>query len=1318
MRNAAKGLRLLPGWVREGDYGGVSVALSDRGFEPGRDVVERRDTPHRRICVLVLGMHRSGTSALTRVLSLLGAELPKTLIGSGKGNDTGHWEPARLVALHDQTLKEIGSRWDDWRAIDLGALAEHRRHQLREEIGSLMLEEYGTAPLLVVKDPRICRFAPLYIDVLADLGIEPRFVLPLRNPLAVMASLGERDNMTPGFAALLWLRHVLDAEAATRSLPRAIVSYEALLADWHPVMRTVAAKTGLRWPRSPEVAERDISAFLIKELQHFAPTRRELSARKDITGWVKDAYRALLEIEKDADNEAVLAVFDRVRAEFDAACPAFGAAILQELAARESQAAEATARHQRTKEDLALLLKLRTDDIESLRAELSARDQEIGGLNATVRGGVAEIADLKSLLSRRDARIAGLETAVADLGNQLAAQGEAKDGEIAGLKIGLARLEAEMSKLSMELTSKDRRVADLRIAADARQAENTALKLDGDELRARTSAAEHEASMRGQHVRELRAALEQHQQRLLTLETSKSWRLTGPLRSAYSCWIAATRRLRRLRSERPQLSCLHEIEHVGGGTYVSFGGDPQLRLQTPSSGWPRGWIAVRWTIRRNSTKPPTSVLYVDYGQEIVAETARYKSEQGEIICALGDRVHALRFDPLEEPGTFELHNFTVIRLGWPSAGVLLAYRLLQRDRSMPHLLELSRSSARAFAARGRRGIGAELLRQYRGLSQSQDLDRIWRIHQSTLRSEVLPRLAQELAQLPHKPLISVVVATYNTPAPLLHEMISSVQEQVYDAWELVIVDDASTKDHVREILEANSSTDSRIRLRFAERNNGVAATLNRALALASGEYVAFMDHDDLLQPHALMRIAQCVLADAPDMIYSDEVIVSEDRATVLSLAVRPSFSQEYLRGHPYIVHLVAFRRAFLNLLGGFDDALRISQDYDLILRAAEVARKIVHIPEVLYQWRLVKTSLGHQLQHRVTDVSCTALTRHLLHSGEAASVQPDRLFNFYDVRYHLSADSKIAVVIPTKNNGKWVKRCIESIQSTVTDVNYSIMIVDHQSSDANTLAYLESLKPSHRVERFFGDFNFSRINNWAVCQLPAEFTHFLFCNNDIEAIEPGWLERMLELAQKHDVGAVGAKLLYPCRDIVQHGGVGVGLCGPAEHYGKWAPNLMPDRRTNPGYVGALLINREVSAVTAACMLVRRDAFESVGGFDEQFAVGFGDVDLCLRMRSKGYRVVMCPRAVLTHHESLTRGKSYGEDTHPTDTALFASRWANVIRDGDSYFNPHFDTASTAWEFRDPLPCHAEFQRRVWSRPQPPAATELAQAAGRNASAKP
>ncbi len=576
-----------------------------------------------------------------------------------------------------------------------------------------------------------------------------------------------------------------------------------------------------------------------------------------------------------------------------------------------------------------------------------------------------------------------------------------------------------------------------------------------------------------------------------------------------------------------------------------------------------------------------------------------------------------------------------------------------------------------------------------------DYQDAWRIYHQNFAQEVRPRIVEAVQKIAKRPLISVIVPTYNTPKAMLRQTIESVRNQLYPDWQLCIADDCSTEPHVAKLLQEYADEDSRIKVHLGSENHGVSYASNRALEMAGGEFIVLLDHDDVLEEQALFRVAQAILSENPDMVYSDEILLSRNLATVLQYSHRPAFSLELLRSHPYIVHMVGFRASLLRAIGGFDENLAISQDYDLILRASEQARTIVHIPEILYQWRIHSTSSGRQKVHDVMGTSRQILERHLQRSGETGLVEDGARFNLFAARYPLAAGMRVAIIIPTKNHSKLVRQCVDSLRATIRETAYDIVIIDHESDDAETIDYLASLTPEVQVLRYVGPFNFSAINNWAVGHLAGHYSHYLFCNNDIEALQPGWLERMLELGQQPDVGIVGAELLYPDRATIQHAGVCVGAFGIAEHFGKFL--RLQDTLRCPTFSEILASNHEVSAVTAACMLIRREAFEAVSGFDEAMAVGFGDVDLCLRVGQLGYRVLYCPHAVLIHHESFTRGKTEGGDPHPEDSAFFRERWQPFLAAGDPYFNPCLWQNSTVWQIRQPMLCQYEARRRVYHR---------------------
>ncbi|SER59951.1 Glycosyltransferase, GT2 family [Pseudomonas sp. NFACC02] len=551
------------------------------------------------------------------------------------------------------------------------------------------------------------------------------------------------------------------------------------------------------------------------------------------------------------------------------------------------------------------------------------------------------------------------------------------------------------------------------------------------------------------------------------------------------------------------------------------------------------------------------------------------------------------------------------------------------------------------------------------------------------------------------PLISIILPVYNTKKEWLIQCLDSVVAQIYPHWQLCVCDDASTLPHIKEVLEDYKSKDARIRVIYRESNGFVAAASNDAITIATGDYIALLDHDDKLEKQATFRLALSAIQDMPDVIYSDEIITTENINEILNHAFRPSYSRELYLSHPYFVHFVAIKKSIIDTIGGFDESLRISQDYDLILRALEHAKVVAHIPEALYRWRTHSISSGHQSQKDVMTLSTRILQKHLDRTGVKAVVEPSPFFNFFNTRYPLNPEINVAIIIPTKNQGSILQQCVQSIESTVKGVRYSIIIVNHDSTEPETLDYFSSIGHKHTVLPYSGEFNFSTINNFAIKSIEGDYTHYLLCNNDIEAIEPGWLERMLELGQQSDVGVVGAKLYYPDGDHIQHAGVCLGLYGAAEHYGKFMNKALTEDKLHPGYLGSLIATREMSSVTAACALVRRDAFEAAGGFDEMLKVGFGDVDLCLRIKRLGYRIIFCPHAELIHHESYSRGKST-TDPHLEDSAFFQARWGEYIKNGDEFYNVNLSVFSTTWqvEFKKNFPekYHGKYLEIFKSRP--------------------
>ncbi|MBB5047006.1 GT2 family glycosyltransferase [Rhodopseudomonas rhenobacensis] len=503
-------------------------------------------------------------------------------------------------------------------------------------------------------------------------------------------------------------------------------------------------------------------------------------------------------------------------------------------------------------------------------------------------------------------------------------------------------------------------------------------------------------------------------------------------------------------------------------------------------------------------------------------------------------------------------------------------------------------------------------------------------------------------RLDYKPLISIIMPAYETPAWLLQQSIDSVRAQLYPFWELCVADDASPSPHVAEFLRCAAESDPRIKWIRRSTNGHISAASNSALALASGEFVALMDHDDLLPQHALYEVAAC-LNDNPslDMIYSDEDQI-DHKGRRMTPYFKTDWNATLILAHNMISHLGVYRRSLLERAGGFRQGLEGSQDYDVSLRCADSTTpdRIHHIPAILYHWRREYgvASFSESNLGRCSDAALQAVGEHLKRNGELATVAVDaKLPQWIRVRRAMPDPAPlVSLIVPTRDHAELLAMCADGILHRTDYPALELLIVDHQSVSPDTKRLFAQLQrdPRVRVLRFEGPFNYSAINNMAARAAKGSIIGLV--NNDIDVINRDWLSEMVSIAVLPGVGAVGAKLLYPDGRL-QHGGVVLGVGGVANHFNHGMC------RHNAGYFGRNLLASDVSAVTGACLLVRKSVFDEVGGLNEKdLAVAFNDVDLCLKILAKGYRNVWTPHAELYHHESASRG---AEDT-PAKAARF------------------------------------------------------------------
>ena len=528
--------------------------------------------------------------------------------------------------------------------------------------------------------------------------------------------------------------------------------------------------------------------------------------------------------------------------------------------------------------------------------------------------------------------------------------------------------------------------------------------------------------------------------------------------------------------------------------------------------------------------------------------------------------------------------------------------------------------------------------------------------------------------------ISILVPLYNTPEPFLKDMITSVLNQTYQNWELCLADGSDAEhEEVGRICREYLKKDSRIVYQKLLKNEGISGNTNECLKLATGEYIGLFDHDDILHPSTLYEYVKAVNEQDADYIYCDETTFKNgDINKMLTMHFKPDYAVDNLRANNYICHFSVFAKRLLEGEELFRSRFDGSQDHDMILRMTDRAKHIVHIPKLLYYWRCHEGSVASGINAKPYVVAAAkgAVADHLKRHGFTHfQITSTRAFEtIFKIRYEIIGDPMISIVIPNKDHAADLKRCITSILEKSTYENYEIVIVENGSETKEIFDYYTSLKEYDKIRVVTYEepenqdgFNYSAVNNFGVKQTKGDY--ILFLNNDTEVITVNWMEELLMYAQREDVGAAGAKLYYGNKTI-QHAGVvlqlGAHRTAGHSHYGQSRENL--------GYMGRLCYAQNVSAVTGACLLVKKSLFEEVGGLDESFAISLNDVDFCLKLREKGLLNVFTPFAELYHYESVSRGlDDSGEkaERYNRESAHFREKWKNVLEKGDPYYNPNF-----------------------------------------------
>lgn len=753
----------------------------------------------------------------------------------------------------------------------------------------------------------------------------------------------------------------------------------------------------------------------------------------------------------------------------------------------------------------------------------------------------------------------------------------------------------------------------------------------------------------------------------------------------------------RLRSDRllltPIMQLVADATRPGPGFWEATGSNPQFGITRANGTAPilkAGWYRLQGRITATVGSITAPCFYLNYAtvqaQPMPVQIRLYEPEPGgrvDMAIRFAHDVSALRFDPSVRPVQFSMESFRLRKMGRTEWMLRLLSRLRRDDgRRDWRGAGASLFAMLGLAARGRSREAGELLAE-RYLETSQrhaGSYTAWVRKYDTLSAEnlaAMTRRGQLLAT--DGPKISLIMPVYQTPERWLRRCLDSVLAQAYPNWELCIADDASSSPYVREVLHEYQRRDPRIRVTLRERNGHIVEASNTALEMVGGDYIGLLDHDDELRPHALLEVAEALAAQPGlGLVYSDEDKL-DGAGRRFQPYFKPDWNPDLLLSQNYLCHFTVIRTRLVREAGGFRKGFEGSQDHDLFLRCTRELqpRQIHHIPKVLYHWRAIagSTALGRNAKDYASTAGRHAVAEHVQRIDPQARV--DELpHGHYRVHWPLpQPEPKVSLIIPTRDRAGLLRTCVESVLGKTRYTHFELVIVDNQSSEPEALAYLDTLRSRERVQVLSYDapFNYSAINNWAARHCDGDLLCLL--NNDVEVIDGDWLREMAGFAWRPDIGAVGAMLHYPDGSI-QHAGVILGLGGVANHAYCHQPEGCA------GHGARAMVAQNLSAVTGACLLVRRDIFEQVGGLDERLQVAFNDIDFCLRVRQAGYRNVWTPFARLYHHESASRGADDSEQKisrFHREVQLMKERWGTSLEQDPAY-NPNLslqieDTAS-------------------------------------------
>ena len=1275
--------------------------------------------------LVITGMHRSGTSLLAEVLVCAGAHLgpPDQWLPPDVSNPHGYFEDRRVVGLNDRLLHLWKGTWDEPPPLPPNWLDDPRLLPLADE-GAAWLDSMGNDGAWGWKDPRTSLVLPFWRRLVPDL----RCVLCLRDPLEVGRSLAKRDQMSPPKAAFLWLHYLTECLQGLGDRPCAFFFYDELLRNPAAEVLRLLQFSGVH-----PLSVVDACVGVVDPALRRQRVEQPAAAGEEPLEMCRSVYLHLRSLLADCNNSPSPAAIDeglragRAALRLLAPTPEERRPLL-EIRFAELELAQTTIRDLRTAyEHAAALATEKEEEITVAREAIVQRDHRLeesaralaeravacATLDAEMRVARGTIDDLHvahdraaALAKEKEAEITVARQAIVERDHQLEASARALDERVAACATLEAELqvargtidvlrvahdraaalakekEAEIDVARQAIVERDHQLEVSAHALDERVAACARLEADQRELEGRV---EHDADT----LKEMNAELAAWHERKRALLQSMVARQDG----ARGFWRRLFVSVGAIRTEAALARSL-----VGSSRLLANFDQPASNVDEGDvqfTGWclhpSRGLTGVdlqlngvSFPTRFGLDRPDVGAVYPDApgsahsgflvstplvpGRYLMTLEAQCKDLGPEIYVA--PQVLVVRRRPAWKR--------VAARMG--RGGGFLAYavtklrRRLAHGRGFPSWREIPGQVRRARKEFARRGNADSSLQPPEGFAPPAPIDTYdawladnrWGPRQE---ADLRARL-QAAGDLPR---ISIVTPVYRPDIRYFLETADSVRGQVYGNWEWCLADDASNDAGLTDTLRALAARDPRVRFVTRTDNGHISAATNSAAQIAQGEFIALMDHDDLLSPDCLAEVALHLAAhDDVDVLYTDDDKIAVDGKRY-GPQFKPDWSPESLLSQMYFSHLFVVRRSLYQQVGGMRVGFEGSQDHDLALRVVEKARRVGHLPLILYHWRAVPSSTAASGDAKLYsfDAGIRAVTEALARRGVPAEVdRPDWAVEAKAslLRHRFPDDGpRVAILVATHNQRDMLERCVASLAKTRYR-NFEIAILDDASDDPETIAWLDRFPG--RVLRMPGPragFNFAAIHNHAAREVDAEY--LLFLNNDTEVINPAWLSQMVGFARLDGVGAVGARLLFP-NDTVQHAGILHGF-----NQGALALAFRGLPREQPGYLAAARVCRNYGAVTAACMLTPRRLFLELGGFDEQnFAVSFNDADYCYRLVDRGYRCVYAAEAELYHHEGATRGIGSRVD----EIARFRQRYGHRA---EPYYNPNLSTTSEHFEVR-------------------------------------